>query len=149
MDDNEYLSQQLDLLCLNLREMDAIYVQYAKKIGVSHPYLKVLDIIYFFQKNQTTCTQKNICEQSFLPKQTVNSIVTALCKDGFLELKESTTDRRTKMILLTDNGFEKMSNLITKMLDAQFKAFAMLKPESRKILVESLTTLNKNLKELI
>ncbi len=50
------------------------------------------------------CTQKQISDDTYYPKQSVNLVVKAFLEDGLIELKELPENRKNKGIALTDKG---------------------------------------------
>ena len=83
------------------RETSVLYEDWAKKRGIS--YFELLTSLSV-REAQTPCTQKDICDQWILPKQTVNSVLANLVKRGWVRLSPSPKDRRNKEILLTGEG---------------------------------------------
>ena len=83
------------------RETSVLYEDWAKKRGIS--YFELLTILSVTEA-QTPCTQKDICDQWILPKQTVNSVLANFVKRGWVRLSPSPKDRRNKEILLTGEG---------------------------------------------
>lgn len=62
--------------CSYIHEWDAVYEEYAKSVGLSYTGLIVLYEIYEIEN----CTQKKLGEYCFIPKQTVNAVVTSFYK---------------------------------------------------------------------
>lgn len=69
-------SAQINAYSSYLHEWNASYEEYAKSVGLSFTSLTILCAIYRTEQ----CTQKRLCEQCFLPKQTVNAAVAAFYK---------------------------------------------------------------------
>ncbi|MDO4548500.1 MAG: helix-turn-helix domain-containing protein, partial [Clostridia bacterium] len=67
-----------------LKKLDSIYERYAKSVGLTYTGLYVFHTISISQK----CTQKYLCDQLFLPKQTINSIIKSFERQGLLEMIE-------------------------------------------------------------
>lgn len=109
-------------------ELNAQYEAYAKSLGLSYSTLSALRIILEHDGN---CTQKIICEYTFLPKQTVNAIVTSLLRHGAVSLSELDSDRRQKTIHFTDKGRKFAFEAIQRMKNAESKAMESL-DESQK-----------------
>lgn len=109
-------------------ELNAQYEAYAKSLGISYSTLSALRIIL---EHDGDCTQRTICEYTFLPKQTVNAIVTALLRYGAIRMVELDSDRRHKVIHLTDKGRAFALEVIQKMKNAESKAMESL-DESQK-----------------
>ena len=84
--------------CSYIHEWDAVYEEYAKSVGLSYTGLIVLYEIYEIEN----CTQKKLGEYCFIPKQTVNAVVTSFYKKGWITLEEMPQDRRNKTIHLTE-----------------------------------------------
>lgn len=81
--------------------LEQIYGQQSKKLGKSSSTISViLNISY----QPSGCTQSELMARTLLPKQTINSIVKSLRKEGLVELQTIPTDRRIKNIFLTSQG---------------------------------------------
>lgn len=64
-------------------------------------------------------TQKNISERAGIPKQTVNSVVRKLKKEGFVRLESGNKDRREKYVFLTDNGRNRAEEIVAPLMEAE------------------------------
>jgi DNA-binding MarR family transcriptional regulator len=128
-------NEQVNEYCGLNRELNIQYDEYAKKIGMHYSSTLVLCIIYGHTENE--CTQKTICNETFLPKQTVNAIVTALWKQGLLKLTELVEDRRLKTITLTESGQEYAERIVPKIKIAENKAMDSLTEGERTALLET------------
>lgn len=83
------LEEDIPFLFSSWRKIDELYGKYAKSVGLTSLGLLILDTIYTMPENYT---QKEICEKTNLPKQTVNVIIKTLWKEGYIELKEIDTE---------------------------------------------------------
>jgi DNA-binding MarR family transcriptional regulator len=128
------------------REINVEYEEYAKSIGMTYSSLIVLYIIYDYPEN---CTQKTIRDESFLPKQTVNQIITSFYRQGIVKLIEVESDRRRKTIHLTDSGLEYANGIIPKIKDAENKAVESLTKSQRVALLETTEQLISNFRKFI
>lgn len=81
------------------------------------------------------CTQKQICEKTLLPKQTVNNVVTAFYKSGYIELREFPENRRIKTIHLTEKGAQYADTLIPHIHQADKLAMESLTEEQQDMLL--------------
>jgi DNA-binding MarR family transcriptional regulator len=120
--------------CRLWRELNVEYEEYSKSVGMTYSSLLVLSIIY---NHPDDCMQKTICDESFLPKQTVNQIITSFYRKGFIRLAEVESDRRYKTIHLTDSGLEHAESKIPKIKDAENKAMDSLDEVRRAALLET------------
>lgn len=132
-----------------LREYNRIYKQFndiyrdiATQIGVSS---SVFDIMYTICELGNGCQQKDICEATFIPKQTVNSSIRILEKEGFLRL-ESGKGRGMK-IYLTPLGEEKIERLMRPVIDMETQAFEAFGEEQTQALLELNSRYNAALRE--
>lgn len=99
------IEEKTRAFCNAWQGLNIIYDDYARKAGISYNSLYILNAILQIKD----CTQKQICEKTLLPKQTVNNVVTAFYKSGYVELREFPENRRIKTIHLTKKG-EKYAN---------------------------------------
>ena len=123
------------------QSLERVYEEYAKSKGLTYMSFTVLEIIYH---NQDCCTQKLICEQSLYTKQSVNSIVKVFWEQGYVELKEETTDRRNKKILLTEKGQMYADDIIGRCSDVEQEAMEHLSSEQWEQLIEMAETFGKH-----
>ena len=91
------IKDQANFFCDLNKQINGIYEEYAKSVGLSYTSLYTLHMIALTKD----CTQKYIAEQMFLPKQTINSVISAFHKQGLIELHEKAEDKRHKTLHLT------------------------------------------------
>lgn len=99
------------------------YELYARGHGLTAKELFVLDLIWFASDG---CLQSEICERLSATKQTVSAIIKKFWKQGYLSLTESETDRRNKIIRLTDAGKKYISEIIPPAANAEIDAMSKL-----------------------
>ncbi|MBQ9245122.1 winged helix-turn-helix transcriptional regulator [bacterium] len=125
------------------REISEFYSDYAKSAGLTFSSLKVLSILW----KESDCTQSLIIRKSFLPKQTVNTIIKTFQKLGIIQqLTESETDKRNKIIKFTENGRKYADNIMLKIEDAECNALNILGEKDAKTLIEVIGKYKSNLK---
>ena len=134
----EFANQLFDLH----REIGGIYNAYAKSIGLTFPSLHVLAEIWKAKK----CSQKDIIQKTYLPKQTVSAIIKNFSEKGLIKpLVESEKDKRSKIIKLTPEGKKYADQVIVKLRNAVNNAFESLGEDRRQDLLESLKIYKDNL----
>ncbi len=133
----EALKKQSDEYCETWQELNAFYEDYAKSVGHSYTSLQTLSII---ASGNQSCTQTIICERTFLPKQTVNTIITGFLKQGIIQLVEVADNRRKKEIHLTEYGQQYTRKILPKLQKAELTAMGNLDEPQRRALI-SLTKL--------
>ena len=79
-----------------------VYSQWAKRMGVSYNRM----LVFYTIRDYGYCTQKQMCDQYLLPRQTMNNIVTALCREGLLTEDSTRRQGREKAYILTEAGAE-------------------------------------------
>lgn len=117
-----------------LKETDAIYCELAKKSGL---HACAFWLMYSIREADGNCTQKEICGQWTMNKQTVNSALKGLEKSGYITLTLSETDKRSKYISLTDKGMEFAKKNIDIVFELERLAFQKMSVEERAAMIES------------
>lgn len=79
-----------------------VYSQWAKRSSVSYNRM----LVFYTIRDYGYCTQKQMCEQYLLPRQTMNNIVSALCREGLLTEDLAQRQGREKAYVLTEAGAE-------------------------------------------
>ena len=136
----KYVNQYCELRDLQF----SAYELYARKHNLTAKELFVLDIIWFAPDG---CMQTDICERLSATKQTVSAIVKKFLKKGYITLSESTTDRRNKIIRLTDAGIAYTKKIIPPAANAEIAAMAELPEEEIPELVRLTTLFSRCMKK--
>lgn len=126
------INNQIAMYCNLLNEWYVAYAAYAKSMGLSNTALDILTTIY----ENPNCTQKDIAESCFLPKQTVNAVVTSFLKDGWVQLEELPSDRRNKTVNLTAEGLAKAREIMDKVHSCEITAMSQLTEDERDTLLK-------------
>lgn len=126
------INDQIAMHCNLLNEWYVAYAAYAKSMGLSNTALDILTTIY----ENPNCTQKDIAESCFLPKQTVNAVVTSFLKDGWVQLEELPSDRRNKTVNLTAEGLAKAREIMDKVHSCEITAMSQLTEDERDTLLK-------------
>ena len=71
--------------------------------------------LYSFYESNGRCTQKMISEKWNIPKQTVNTILKDFQKKGYINMVSDDSDKRNKLICLTESGMEYTKDIIEKL----------------------------------
>lgn len=128
------IKEQANFFCDMTKQINGIYEDYAKSVGLSFTSLYTLHMIALTDN----CTQKFISEQLFLPKQTINSVVSLFCKQGLVELIELSEDRRHKTLHLTEKGQEYAASVLPKIETAEQRCIEQFTENEREILLKLL-----------
>ena len=112
------------------KELDDLYHDVALKIGISDSALSIFYILYDLGDG---CMHKDICYEAFANKQTVNSSIRKLEREGYIYLKQGRG--RDKHIFLTDSGKQFVQKYIAPVVRKENEAFTALMPEEQKVLL--------------
>lgn len=103
------------------RENNDIYAEWARRRGLSYFEMMVL-----FSLAEGECTQRDICAQWCMPKQTVHSILRQFQDRGWITLEIRPEDRRSKAVRLTPAGEGAALPLYREMVAHEQKVWAAL-----------------------
>lgn len=130
---NQTIQTQIQQYDSYLQQWCAGYEDYAKSVGLSFTSLSVLSAIY----DLPNCTQKQLCQVCFLPKQTVNAVVTSFYKKGWVRLEEVPEDRRNKTIHFTEQGMAEAQRILSRVQESERAAMSALSEEERRTLLSA------------
>lgn len=77
-----------------------VYSEWSRKHNISYNEMLVLYTI----REWGYCTQKQICDNYLLPRQTINNVITKMRKEDILEQKQDKKTGREKVFILTKKG---------------------------------------------
>ena len=105
-------------------DLDSLYHQAALKLGMSD---SVLFLLYLVYAKGGRCPLSEIRRATNISKQTLNSAIRKLEKDGTLYLEPH--GGRTKDVCLTEAGKHYADSTIARLFCAEFHAFHTWTPE--------------------
>ena len=126
-----YMSSNLREYNRLYKEINNIYRDAAAKFGLSN---SIFDILYTICEVGDGCLQKDVCDATFIPKQTVNSAIRKLEQEGYLTL--SNGKGRSKHIHLTESGHTLLKETIFPIVEAENEAFTELSPQECALLLK-------------
>lgn len=104
------------MICVN--RIDGIYYAFAKKVGIKD---NILSLLYALNDGQQH-TQKEICDEWLIPRTTINTVVKECVKKGYVTL-EKERHTREKRLLLTAEGAQYVSSLMTELFAMEIAAY--------------------------
>lgn len=141
-----YLSPNLREFNHINKEYNDIYHEAIVRMGLSE---SAFDILYSVCELGDGCLQRDICKVCYIPKQTVNSAVRKLEKEGYLVLHKG--HGRQMHISMTEMGKEKLKQWIYPMIRSENEAFQALTEEETIQLLnlhrKYVTALRKNMSD--
>lgn len=129
--------------CLT-NDLNALYHRAALKFGLSDSEMFILYMI--IDKNDC-CLLHDICFESGISKQTVNSAVRKLEGKGLIYLEKY--KGKNKQVFLTKKGKDYCENTVVRLFKAECAAFDDWNEEETKYYVELMEKYNKSFKKQI
>lgn len=129
--------------CLS-NDMNALYHLAARKLGVSDSALCVLYLIY---EKGDHCRLYDICAESGISKQTINSAIRNLEKEEILYLEQDTG--RTKRICLTEKGKSYIARTGARLYETENRIFQSWPEEEFELYLKLMEKYNHDLREEI
>lgn len=126
-----------------LRCANGLNRERAKFYGLNDLETIILIHIGFMDKP----SQKNIVEKLGAPKQTVNNIIKSLEKDGLIELIPDKTDKRFRILRLTEKGEKNRDERVKPISQSNKRMYDKLGDEKAKEIKNALKLLNDTIRE--
>lgn len=127
-------------------EETALYHSVAVKYGMSDTALWIL---YLASEEESELTQQDLCRWSGCAKQTINTAVNNLVKNGLLELIPIPGTRNHKKVRLTAAGRELANRTIRNLKAAEERAYGRLTEEELQAYLDTAKKINAYLREEI
>lgn len=121
---NPYISNPLKEFNRIYKKTNAIYHDIALRLGLSD---SAFDILYSISELGDGCLQKDICNATCIPKQTIHSSIRQMEKSGYLTL--SSGKGRSMHITLTDLGKNLLERTIYPVMQMEGEAFHCMTDE--------------------
>lgn len=123
-------------------QANGVYSSWAASRNINYYLLFVL----YALDEQVAMTQKKICANTGLTKQTVNSVIRSLKEDGYIELAPGCEDRREKQIILTAKGVAYSDELIKPLRELERRALRIMGSDRAQQMVDNIALYNMVLK---
>lgn len=137
--DREYIREYNRLL----KACDTVYHNAAVRMGLSDCAFWIL---YTLQESGRSYTQSEIGETTSMPKQTVNSALKKLEKEGHVSLRRA-EGRTGKVISLTEKGMGFVTESMKPVMEAEVRVCAAIPAEERNMLLSILQRIVGKLNE--
>ena len=109
------------------KRLDDLYHSLSLKMGMSDSTFMIL---YTIAELGDGCSQKEICEQVYVSKQTINSSIRKLEKEGTIRLEKGDRGRELH-IRLTETGKKTLQDKIYPVMEAENRAFIYMSAKDR------------------
>lgn len=107
-------------------EISAIYHETAVKLGLSD---SALNILYAVCENKGRCPQSEVCRLTGVSRQTINSAIRKLERDGVIVLEPGAG--RNTIVCLTEAGERVVEEKIRPIIEAENAIYALWSEEER------------------
>lgn len=139
-----HLLDQLQIFNELWKEQDDIWQEAARKSGISDTAFWVMYVLVV--DTSAPLTQKAMCDRWYIPRQTCNSAVKKLQKDGLVALTAVPGCGNVKYMSLTDAGNAFADKYIRPLADADIRSFAGFSDEERELLISFMRRMLDNLR---
>lgn len=114
-----YVSKDMKRFNHLIGEIDAAYHEMSLKMGISDSTMKVL---YSICNNGDSCLLRDICRQSGVSKQTINSAIRKLEAEDIVFLES--VNSKNKNVCLTEKGKQLAQKTAVKLIETENNIFA-------------------------
>ena len=126
------------------RDVSVAYSTFAKNMGVDTSELYVVDALW---DELEGLSQRSICEVCDMGKQTVSAICKRLAARDVVVAGASQTDKRERIMTLTDEGRELWRVPVEHMRELEVKAAAAISVEEAELFVKVVRLYAKTFQE--
>lgn len=112
-------------------EISALYHEAALKMKLSDSEMTIL---YTVCNEGDSCLLKEIYKSSGISKQTINSALRKLEREGIVYLEQ--LNGRSKKVFLTEKGMQEMKKKVLRVLDIENQIFAAWTEKEQELYVE-------------
>lgn len=126
------------------KEVDDLYHMLALKFSLSDSAMWILCTM---REANRELTQSEIAQEMSMSRQTINSAIKNLEKQGYLQLVPVPGDRRNKTLSFTEKGEAFVENTVDRMLDLEHQVFAKLEVKEQEQITEILRKYTRYMKE--
>lgn len=144
------LRNQLTLLNQCDKEVDDLYHNYSASYGLSEMAFWLLYIIWYMGDG---CTQSDVCDIWFYKRQSINTALKKLETQGYLSLEPIPGNKKSKQIVLTEDGRKLSQKVIEPLIRAELNALETMNEQERELFVElsqkRVTAIRQNIKSIM
>ena len=142
MDKLHQLGAQYNALWI---ETNQLYETWARQRGISlYELLEILSVV----EADGTVLQRDICQRFAIPKQTVNAIIKVLTDKGWLELRVSERDHRSRNLCLTSEGRAQAEQIAQALQEHEAQVWLRLGLDRAEQLIEHTSLYNRYFREV-
>ena len=126
------IRDQMKLFCTCLCRQDELYAAAARRRGLS---FHTLITLYALDQDEGS-TQSQLARDWMIPKQTLNTVVKELERQGYVSL-DAGRDQKEKRVFLTPEGRDFAADSLRELYAMEDRAVAAVGPERFREMVEA------------
>ena len=126
------------------KEIDDVYHMLALKFGLSDSAMWILCTM---REANRELTQAEIAQEMSMRRQTVNSAIKNLEKQGYLRLEAVSGDRRNKILSFTEEGETFVKRTVDRVLSLEHQVFENLEVEEQEKITQILRKYTRFMRE--
>ena len=126
------------------KEADDVYHTLALKFGLSDSAMWILCTM---RETNRELTQSEIAQEMSMSRQTVNSAIKNLEKQGYLRLEAVSGDRRNKILSFTEEGETFVKRTVDRVLSLEHQVFENLEVEEQEKITQILRKYTRFMRE--
>lgn len=112
--------------------------------GMAKGQIMIIWTLYDFGR---PCTQKEICDDWYENKQTINSAAKKLSEEGIIDIAPSPENSREKLLVFTEKGKFLAMRTVRKLIEAERNAFNALSEDEQNETIRITQKYNEILKK--
>lgn len=126
------------------KEIDDVYHMLALKFGLSDSAMWILCTM---REANRELNQSEIAQEMSMSRQTVNSAIKNLEKQGYLRLEAVSGDRRNKILSFTEEGETFVKRTVDRVLSLEHQVFENLEVEEQEKITQILRKYTRFMRE--
>lgn len=126
------------------KEVDDLYHMLALKFNLSDSAMWILCTM---REANRELTQSEIAQEMSMSRQTVNSAIKNLEKQGYLRLEAVSGDRRNKILSFTEEGETFVKRTVDRVLSLEHQVFENLEVEEQEKITQILRKYTRFMRE--
>ena len=126
------------------KEVDDLYHMLALKFSLSDSAMWILCTM---REANRELTQSEIAQEMSMSRQTVNSAIKNLAKQGYLRLEAVSGDRRNKPLSFTEEGEPLLKRTVDRVLSLEHQVFENLEVEEQEQITQILRKYTRLMRE--
>ena len=126
------------------KEVDDLYHMLALKFNLSDSAMWILCTM---REANRELTQSEIAQEMSMSRQTVNSAIKNLVKQGYLRLEAVSGDRRNKILSFTEEGETFVKRTVDRVLSLEHQVFENLEVEEQEKITQILRKYTRFMRE--